>query len=147
MGLRGEEYGQGGSCSSRVCGSDRKEYRQVEERTHHIDEDIERITLPFLDQLGGIVLGPFGLVVQVTRESFLAPGTFARVRDRGVGGDRFIFPRVLQELISSDDPPQVSLVFILRPFATPLCAFSTTHASDDDGEKGGGSWLTNVKAP
>jgi len=67
-------------------------------RTYHIDQYVKGSSIPFLDQLGGVVVGPLGLVVQVPGEGFLAPGAFAGVGDGGVGGDGFVFPGVLEEL-------------------------------------------------
>jgi hypothetical protein len=67
-------------------------------RTYHIDQYVKGSMIPFLDQFGGVVVGPLGLVVQVPGESLLAPGAFAGVGDGGVGGDGFVFPGVLEEL-------------------------------------------------
>lgn len=76
--------------------------------TYHIDQYIKWSTIPFLNQLGGVVISPLGLVVQVSGEGLLAPGAFAWVGDRGVGGDGFVFPWVLEELnFVQQRPPQL----------------------------------------
>ena len=86
-----------------------REWMEGGKGTYDVDEDIERTTFPFLDQLGGVVVRPFRFIVQVAGESFLAPGALARVRDWGVGGDGFVFAWVLQEL---DESSIISLVLL-----------------------------------
>ena len=66
--------------------------------TYNIDQDIQRPTLPFPDQLRGVIVRPLRSIVQVPLESLLAPRAIGGIGDGRVGRDRLIFPWVLQEL-------------------------------------------------
>ncbi len=69
-------------------------------KTDHVDEYVQRLARPLLDQLGRIVLGPLCLflVAEIAPEGLLAPGTIARVGDGREGGHGLVFARVLEEL-------------------------------------------------
>ena len=66
--------------------------------TYDIDQNIQRLTLPFLDQLRGIIVRPLRPIIQIPLKSLLAPRAIGGIGNGRVGGDRFIFPRILQEL-------------------------------------------------
>jgi hypothetical protein len=68
--------------------------------TYDVDEHIQR-TLPFLDELCGIVLCPLFLLVfaKVTREGLLTPVAVAGVGDGCECGDGLVLAGVLQELV------------------------------------------------
>jgi hypothetical protein len=74
-------------------------YSEWQIDTYDVDEHIQR-TLPLLDELCGIVLGPLFLLVfaKVARESLLAPVTIAGVGDGCECGDGLVLAGVLQEL-------------------------------------------------
>ncbi len=69
-------------------------------KSDHIDEYVQRLARPLLDQLGRIVLGPLCLflVAEIAPEGLLAPGAVARVSDGREGGYGLVFAGVLKEL-------------------------------------------------
>lgn len=75
---------------------DRVRERERESTTYDIDQDIQWIALPTLDQLSSIVLRPFRLILRakVAAEGLLAPAAVARVGDRGESRDGFVLARV-----------------------------------------------------
>ena len=68
--------------------------------TYHIDQNVKRITFPFFQQLGRVVLCTFALPVtfaKVAFESFLSPWRLERVRNGREGTDTLVLARILQE--------------------------------------------------
>ena len=72
-------------------------------RAYHVNENIQLRTVPFLDQLGCVVLLPLLLLVfaKVALERLLAPGAVDRVSDWGECRDGFVFAGVAEELHGS----------------------------------------------
>lgn len=77
------------------------EAQQLAAKTYHINQYVQGSPIPFLDQLGGVVVSPLGLVAQIPGKGFLAPGAFAGVGDGGEGGHGFVFAWVLEELCNA----------------------------------------------
>lgn len=87
---QGKLYSPGGAWGRERC-------------AYHVNENIQLRTVPFLDQLGGVVLLPLLLLVfaKVALERLLAPGAVDRVGDWGECRDGFVFAGVAEELYRS----------------------------------------------
>lgn len=71
--------------------------------TYHVDQDIEVLAAPLLQQLGSVMLLPLFLLVvaKVALEGLLAPGAVDRVADGCKGRDGLVLARVTEELFKS----------------------------------------------
>lgn len=68
--------------------------------TYHIDQDVERVTLPLLQQLSRVVLCALGLPVlfaEIALERLLTPGSFQRVGDGSERAHALVLAGILQE--------------------------------------------------
>ena len=66
--------------------------------THHIDEHLKR-AIPFLKQLGSVVLGPLRFIItEISRERLLSPLAIDWICYGSESGDGLVLSRVLEEL-------------------------------------------------
>lgn len=84
-------------------GPGEEDWREANSRrsnTYHVNQDLERVTLPLLDELGGVMLLPLLQLVlaEVALERLLAPGAVDRVGDGCKGRDGLVFAGVAEEL-------------------------------------------------
>lgn len=77
-----------------------KEQRRRRVLTNHVNQHIQRLPFPLLDELRRVMFGPLGLVVraEVASEGLAAPVAVARVGDGGEGGHGSVLAGVFEEL-------------------------------------------------
>ncbi len=65
--------------------------------TYDIDQYIQRITLPILNEFRGIMFRPLGLIVfaEIAAKGLFAPVAVAGVGDGGEGGDGFVYSGIV----------------------------------------------------